>query len=139
MRSFILSKTAQLLFPVTVIFSLYLLIRGHDAPGGGFSAGLVASLAIVLQAFAFGVGWTRQQLGRMLRAAFLLGLSLALVVGLLPSLAGEPFLTHHHVELRLAGSKLALSTTLLFDIGVYGAVVGTTTIALAAFVTEEAS
>jgi multicomponent Na+:H+ antiporter subunit B len=130
MRSFLLSKVAQLLLPITIVFSLYLLIRGHNAPGGGFAAGLVASLALVIQAFAFGFRWIHDQLRAMLRPAFWLGLVIVLVTGLLPTLTGEPFLTHHHLELGLGAARLSLSTTLLFDVGVYVVVVGTTSVVL---------
>lgn len=130
MRSFILSRLAQLLFPTTLVFSLYLLVRGHNHPGGGFSAGLVTSLAIVIEAFAFGPTRSRARLRSFLGPAFVVGLTLALATGLVPMLFREPFLTHHHVTFGLGMRDYGLSTTLLFDIGVFAVVVGTTTIVL---------
>lgn len=140
MGSLILSRVGQLLFPITVIFALYLLLRGHDEPGGGFSAGVVTVLTIVIQAFAFGVGWTRARLHRIIRPAFALGLCLAFGTALAPVLAGQPFFTHYHADLRLpGGASLSLGTTLLFDLGVYATVVGTTAVALSAIADREAT
>jgi multicomponent K+:H+ antiporter subunit A len=137
--SFLLARVARFLFPVTLVFSVYLLLRGHDEPGGGFSAGLVTSLALVIQAFAFGVGWTRARLGRVLEIGLWVGLALALLTGALPLAFDEPFLTHHHLDLRLGAWHLPLSTTLVFDTGVYAAVVGTTATALATVAEEDPS
>jgi multisubunit Na+/H+ antiporter MnhB subunit len=137
MKSFILSKVAQLLFPVTVVFAIYLLVRGHNHPGGGFSAGLVTSLAVVMQVFAFGFQWTRKRLFRVLRPALWIGLVIALLAGVFPMFIGEPFLTHYHLKVPLTSeAEVSLSTTLLFDLGVYATVVGTTTTVLASIAEE---
>jgi multisubunit Na+/H+ antiporter MnhB subunit len=112
------------LLPVTILFSIYLLVRGHNEPGGGFSAGIVTGLALVIQALAFGAARTRARLLRLLRPAFWIGLVVALAAGAIPMAAGEPFLTHHHVGVPIAGTAIPLSTTLLFDLGVYATVVG---------------
>jgi multisubunit Na+/H+ antiporter MnhB subunit len=131
MRSLLLRVVAQALLPVSTLFAIYLLVRGHDAPGGGFIAGLVTTLAIVLEAIAFGTGWTRRQLAAVIRPAFVVGLGVATVAGLLPLLVGEPFLTHYHFHLPLPGGvELEISTALFFDVGVYLVVVGTTSTAL---------
>lgn len=135
MKSFILARASQLLFPVTMVFALSLLLRGHDAPGGGFSAGLVTSLALVIEAFALGTRVVRRRVGSLLRPAFWIGLILAVVAAVGPMLAGEPFLTHHHVTVL----GVPLATTLLFDTGVYAIVVGTTVAVLAAVAPGEPS
>lgn len=128
MRSLILLKVARAVLPVTTLFAIYLLLRGHDHPGGGFVAGLVSASAVVLQALAFGVEDTRRRLGPVLRTAPWLGIAVAGAVGLVgPLLAGLPLLTHFHAELPLPGhDPLHLSTTLVFDVGVYLVVVGAT-------------
>jgi multicomponent K+:H+ antiporter subunit A len=135
--SFLLARGAQLLFPTTLVCAAYQMLRGHDQPGGGFSAGLVTSLAIVIQAFVFGLPSTRARLQRLLRPAAWVGLVIALGAGLFPMLRGDPFLTHYHLDLLDSG--LGLSTTLLFDLGVFGAVVGTTTLVLDVLSEEPAS
>ena len=132
MRSLILTQIARGMLPVTLLFSVYLLLHGHNAPGGGFVAGLVNTLAATLMAISFGWVWTRRQLYQVVRWALTLGLVIALVSVCLPMLAGQPFFTHAHVEATLpGGAQLPLSTALLFDIGVYLTVFGTTGTAVA--------
>jgi multisubunit Na+/H+ antiporter MnhB subunit len=134
MSSFLLRQVARGVLPVTVLFAVYLLLRGHDAPGGGFVAGLVTSAAIILHALA---GEAPREGGRPPRVghSVWIGLLVAAGTGLVAVVAGDPFLTHSHFDV---GSALHLSTTLLFDAGVYLVVVGSTITALAAFATGEA-
>ncbi|MBA2669455.1 MAG: DUF4040 domain-containing protein [Gemmatimonadetes bacterium] len=134
MRSLIMQKVAIAALPVTLLFAVYLLLRGHNAPGGGFIAGLVTAAAIVLQALAFGVRTTRERLAPLLRPAFVVGLVIAVVSGLIAVVAGDPFLTHYHAYLPLPeGGYYHFSTTLLFDIGVFMEVVGTAAVTLSLF------
>lgn len=134
MRSLILRAVAQGVLPVTTLFALYLLLRGHDAPGGGFIAGLITSAAIVLQSLAFGFESTVHHLRAVVRATPV-GLALAALTGLLGPLAGDALLTHSHWHVPLgAETSMHLSTTLMFDVGVYLAVVGAVTTALARFI-----
>ncbi len=138
MRSLILLTIARGILPVSTLFALYLLLRGHNQPGGGFIAGLVTASAIVLQALAFGTVVTRERLTRMLRPAAWVGLLVAAVAGIGAVLVGDPFLTHYHAYLPLPnGEYYHLSTTLIFDIGVYMAVVGTTITMVAVFAEAE--
>lgn len=127
----ILSVAARLLMPLQLLFSVFLLLRGHDEPGGGFIAGLVASGGFALYLFAYGIRATRT----MLRVApqDLIGMGLFLsVVSALPALwHGQPFLTAQWWTIPVLGFKF--STPLLFDIGVYLIVLGsvlTTVVAL---------
>ena len=124
MRSLIVQRIAQLIVLVTLAFAVYLLLRGHDSPGGGFAAGIAATLAMLLQAIAIGFRETRRQLERIVRPAWGVGMLLAAGTGLLHTATGAPFLTHLHAGAPLAGANLVLSTALLFDLGVFLVVVG---------------
>jgi multicomponent Na+:H+ antiporter subunit B len=123
-RSLILERVARWLLPVATLFALYLLLRGHNQPGGGFIAGLVTGCAVVLQAMAFGARRTRRHLAPLMRVAPWVGVTIALASGLVAVAVGQPFLTHYHQYVPLGANRVFLSTTLIFDIGVYLAVVG---------------
>ncbi|CAH2030900.1 Na+/H+ antiporter subunit B [Trichlorobacter ammonificans] len=123
MHSLILATAIRLLLPLMLIFSLFLLLRGHNEPGGGFVGGLVVAAAFALYTLAHGEKEGR----RMLRVEPLrlvtVGLVTALVSGLLPMLAGFPFLTAlwSSVPAPVIGHA---GTPLLFDLGVYLLVAG---------------
>jgi len=120
-RSFILLTVAKGVLPISVVFSLYLLLKGHNAPGGGFSAGLVMVGGVWLQALAFGIQKTKKRLARWVRPLLAGGLGLALLSVLLaPLVGGEPF-THFHWQMP---GGWPLSSTLFFDIGVFLLVLG---------------
>lgn len=122
----ILHNAALLLLPLQLLFSIFLLLRGHDEPGGGFIAGLVASGAFVLYLFAHGVVETRQLIRVAPHDILALGLSLALLAAILPLFFGQPFLTAQWWPIVIGEETVAkLSSVLLFDIGVYFAVLGT--------------
>lgn len=120
----ILNTAARLLMPLQLLFSVFLLLRGHDEPGGGFIAGLVAGGAFALYLFAYGVTATKEVL-RMVDPRDLIGAGLLLgMLSLLPAwLQGEPFFTA--LWWTVPGVGLKVSTPLIFDIGVYLAVLGT--------------
>ncbi|PFG09726.1 MULTISPECIES: Na+/H+ antiporter subunit B [unclassified Marinobacter] len=125
-NTLILHTAALFIMPLQLMFSLFLLLRGHDEPGGGFIGGLVAASAFVLYAFAFGSTATRRILRVDPRDLLSAGLLFALASTLPAFLAGQPMLTAHWWELPLPGDTyLKLSTVLIFDIGVYAAVLGT--------------
>jgi multicomponent Na+:H+ antiporter subunit B len=134
MRSMILQKVAVALLPVTALFAIYLLLRGHNEPGGGFIAGLVTASATVLVAMAFGGEYAKKWLGPIIRPAFALGLLIAALSGMVPMLMGDPFLTQYHTYLPVPGAEpVHLSTTLSFDIGVYLLVVASAAVAVYVF------
>ncbi len=136
MRSLILNKVARGILPVTSMFALYLLLRGHNEPGGGFIAGLVTAAALVLQGLAFGVQKTSDRLAPLIRPATPLGLAIALGSMLAGPMTGEPLGTHFHAYVSVPGmGPLHVSTTLAFDIGVYLVVLGASATALATFAT----
>lgn len=121
MNTPIARSAGLLLLPVAIAFSLYLLWRGHNEPGGGFVGGLIAAAGFTFHALPRG----RADLLATLRWPPLsiagAGLLLALLSGL-PALLGlEPFLTH---QWRIWDSGFAVGTALLFDVGVYLAVLG---------------
>lgn len=124
-NTLILHTAALFLLPLQLIFSVFLLLRGHDEPGGGFIAGLVASGAFVLYLFAHGVPATRKILRVESHDLLALGLLLALAAMFPGLFFGEPFLTAQWWEFMLGSSEIKLSTVLIFDIGVYFTVLGT--------------
>jgi multisubunit Na+/H+ antiporter MnhB subunit len=134
-NSIIFERVARTVFPVALVFALYLLLRGHDRPGGGFIAGLVMASTIILQALAFGGEATRRSYASLLRPGVWLGLGIALGAGL-PILRGKPALSHYHGEFRLPvlDTTLKLGTAQLFDLGIFLVVVGSTATVLALFV-----
>ncbi|SNB54606.1 multisubunit sodium/proton antiporter, MrpB subunit [Marinobacter sp. es.042] len=122
----ILNTAALAIVPLQLMFSIFLLLRGHDEPGGGFIGGLVAASAFVLYAFSFGAESTRKLLRVTPRDILAAGLLFALASTLPALWSGQPMLTAHWWELPLPGeSYLKLSTVLIFDIGVYLTVLGT--------------
>ena len=125
MTSIILVVATRLIFPLMLLFSLFLLLRGHDAPGGGFVGGLVGAAAFALYAFATSVTRAREALRRSTFRLIGLGLLFAFVSGLPGLLREEPFLTAlwTSVTVPVLGK---LSSVLLFDTGVLLVVVGVT-------------
>jgi len=127
----ILAIISRPLLPLALLVSLYILLRGHNAPGGGFIAGLVAGTAIILQHLASGLAWTG---GRLRLDYFPLigaGLLAAALTGLAALALGHPLLTSatRHLELPLLG-HLELASAMAFDLGVFLAVVGTVILVL---------
>ncbi|CAN5738000.1 Na+/H+ antiporter subunit B [soil metagenome] len=138
MRSLILRKVATSILPVTTLFAFYLLLRGHNHPGGGFIAGLVTSAAVILQGLSFGASWAQSRLDHVLRPAPWVGLAIAIAAGAIPLSQGDGFLTHYHAYVEIPNrDPVHLSTTLLFDVGVYLVVVGIAATLLRVFSEEE--
>jgi len=125
---------SRLLFPVMLIVAIFLLLRGHDLPGGGFSAGMIVAIAILLMYMIGGTDWTEDHL-HMLRPQRWLGFGLLLAAGtgLAAWVFGRPFLTTYfaYAELPIIG-KIPMASALIFDIGVFALVVGATLLMLVA-------
>jgi multicomponent Na+:H+ antiporter subunit B len=136
MTSLILSTATRLLMPLLLMFSLFLLLRGHDAPGGGFAGGLVAAGAFALHSLSEGVKASRELLRIDTRLVAVLGLAIALLSGVVGMFRGMPFLTSVWVNLAVPGSG-GMGTPLMFDIGVYMVVVGGTLTILFALAEEQ--
>lgn len=125
MQSHILRAATRLLVGLILVFSVYLLFRGHNAPGGGFSAALVAGTAFALFAIADGPRAVRQALRIDPRTLIASGLLLAVVSGLAAVLAGRAYLAGLWWTLDWFDGALSIGTPLFFDIGVFLVVLGT--------------
>jgi len=123
MTSVILSTAIRLLLPLLLLFSVFMLLRGHNEPGGGFVGGLVAAAAITLYALAEGAEEARRLLKLDPRSLIASGLALSLSSGILPLLSGQPFLTALWLPWPLPVLGY-VGTPLLFDLGVYLLVAG---------------
>lgn len=125
-QSLILRTTGFFLLPLLLLFALFLLLRGHNEPGGGFIAGLVASAAFALHLFAMSEASARRVLRIDPRDLLAWGLILALTAGVLGLFSGLPFLSAHWLTVSLpVFGELKLGSPLLFDLGVCLVVVGT--------------
>lgn len=137
-RSLILATATRYLLPMLLLFSVFLLLRGHYLPGGGFIGGLVAAATFSLHAFAFGVRRTRELLRISPRTFIGVGLLLALGSGVFSVFFGLPFLTGRWHSLRSeSGEAISLGTPLLFDAGVFLVVIGATLAAILELAKEQ--
>ena len=123
----------RLLLPIAFVVSMYLFMRGHNQPGGGFVAGLVMSVAFILQYMVAGTQWVEAQMSLRPLRWMGTGLLCATLTGLGAIPLGYPFLTTHtaHFSLPLLGD-IHIASALFFDIGVYAVVVGATLLILTA-------
>src|SRR5690606_9352112 len=121
----ILAMITRALLPFALMFSIFLLLRGHNLPGGGFIAGLMAAIALVLHYVASGTEWTEARLRMRYTRVIAVGLLIAFGTGLGALFFGHPFLsaTFTYVHVPLIG-EVELATAMLFDIGVFLTVIG---------------
>lgn len=127
-ESFLLAASIHVVFLLVNIVSIYLLLRGHNLPGGGFIAGLMTGVSFILLGLARGWNTLRKQMPLDPLRLSVVGVTLALITGLLPVLFGQNFLTQymwHFDHVPLFG-ELHIGTPLLFDIGVFLLVSGMT-------------
>lgn len=126
MNSLILNTATRVLVALMLVFSIYMLLRGHNEPGGGFIGGLIAAIGFALYAISHGSEGTRRALRADPRVIAMIGLGIALLAGLISALTGDALFTGQWVFLGGEnGSKgFPISSVLLFDIGVYLVVVG---------------
>jgi multicomponent Na+:H+ antiporter subunit B len=136
MESPVLRSGTRLLLPLMLLFSLFLLVRGHNEPGGGFVGGLAAATAFALVLLSEGLATARRLVRFEPLALVAAGLLVALASGLPSLLAGQPYLTGLWLgtPLPVVGK---LGTPLLFDVGVYLVVVGIVLAILFALAEEE--
>jgi multicomponent K+:H+ antiporter subunit A len=131
-----LRVAARVVLPLALVVTLYIFMRGHNMPGGGFIAGLITAVALVLQYMAMGQSRAGMLLqaegGRRFVRWIGIGLGIAGLTGVGAFVFGQPFLTsaHGHPFVPLLG-ELPLATAALFDLGVYVTVVGATLLTLA--------
>jgi multicomponent Na+:H+ antiporter subunit B len=136
MRGLILPTATTYIMPVLLLFSAFLLLRGHNEPGGGFAGGLVAAAAFVLLSIANGVDGARRALRVDPRSLVGVGLLTMLLSGVVaPLLDGSAYLTSLWWKLEVGSYVISVGTPLLFDVGVYLGVAGT--ILLISFALEE--
>ncbi len=126
MNSIILRAGARYLVGLLLVFSVYMLLRGHNEPGGGFIGGLIGAAGFVLYAIACGTEDARAALRLPPETLAVAGLGVALLAGLAAALFGDAFFTGQWLFLGATEESkgLPLSTVLVFDIGVYLAVFG---------------
>ncbi|MCM2306437.1 MAG: monovalent cation/H+ antiporter subunit A [Sulfuritalea sp.] len=123
----------RLLLPLAMLVSLFFLLRGHNAPGGGFVGGLVLATAVILQYMVSGAIWVESRLRIHPLYWIAIGLLAAAAAGIGAVVVGTPFLTSQTWHGALPGiGELHLSSVLLFDLGVYMLVVGATVLMLVA-------
>ena len=121
-----LKMLMQPLLPLALAVSVYIFLRGHNLPGGGFVAGLVTGVALILQSLAGGLTFAENRLPRNYPPLLGLGLAFAAGIGLVSWFFSRPFLTstHGHFHLPLLGD-IELASVIIFDLGVYLVVVAT--------------
>jgi multicomponent K+:H+ antiporter subunit A len=129
----------RVLLPLAMTVGAFIFLRGHNQPGGGFVAGLVVAIALLMQAMASGYVWTAERLRLNAHSMLGLGVLLAGLTGLGSLLFGRPFLTSTfgYVHLPLIG-EFELASAMAFDTGVFFAVVGTVLLSLAQIARVEA-
>jgi multicomponent K+:H+ antiporter subunit A len=130
---------ARVLLPLALTVGAFIFLRGHNQPGGGFIAGLVVAIALVLQAVASGYVWTAERLQLNAHTMLGFGVLVAALTGLASLLFGRPFLTSTfgYFHLPIIG-EFELATAMAFDTGVFFAVVGTVLLSLAQIARVEA-
>jgi len=128
----IMAVFSQLLLPLALLVAVFVFLRGHNLPGGGFIAGLITAVALILQYLANGVAWTQSRLSERLHPLIGTGLAFATATGLASWAFGYPFLTSTftHVHWPIVG-EFELASAMIFDLGVYLVVVGVTVAILA--------
>lgn len=127
MNSVIFSAGARLLVALLFVFSLFMLFRGHNLPGGGFIGGLIGAVAFIVYALACGTGEARAALRTSPEMLGMLGLGIALLAGLASFPFGDPLFTGQWLWVGGDSYETALfsiNSVLVFDIGVYLVVLG---------------
>ena len=125
MTSLILRTATRALEPLLVLFSIFLMLAGHNQPGGGFVGGLILAAAFSLHALSFEVRDARELLRVEPQTLIGSGLLLATVAATIPLALQRPLLTGLWFEIEVAGfGAVHIGTPLLFDLGVYLLVAG---------------
>lgn len=125
MNSIILKTTSKILLPVLMIFSFFLLLRGHNEPGGGFIGGLVASAGIIFYTISYGTQIARELIRVNPFNIIASGLFIAIGSAIYSLFLGELFMTGKWTSFALPVIG-KIGTPLIFDVGVYLVVIGIT-------------
>ncbi|WP_439142245.1 monovalent cation/H+ antiporter subunit A [Planktotalea sp.] len=122
------------IMPVVLLVGFYIFLRGHNEPGGGFIAGLIVSIAVVMQYMASGFGWASARLRYPYHGVIGAGVLIAGFTGIGSWFVGKPFLTSDFTYVRIPPfEEFELATAALFDLGVFLAVVGAVMLSLESF------
>ena len=127
MTSLILSTATRLIAGLMLVFSIFILLRGHNDPGGGFIGGLITVTAFALYGKSRGIAEARRALYIEPTVLAVIGLACSLAAGVISLFVGDPFLTGQWLFIGGDGhgdKGIPLSSILLFDVGVYLVVVG---------------
>ena len=127
----IMQTLTRLLLPLMIMIAIYIFLRGHNLPGGGFIAGLIAAVALIVQYLANGIAWTNDRLKFDMHWVIGLGLLIATATGLVAMGLGYPFLTTTFTYLNWpVVGKFEVASAIAFDLGVFLVVVGATVLSL---------
>ena len=123
----IMATLTRILLPLALLVAVFIMLRGHNAPGGGFIAGLITAVALIVQYLANGTLWTHQRMAFTSRSLIALGLAVAAITGAASWAFGYPYLTSAfgHFDWPVVG-EFELASAIAFDLGVYLVVVGAT-------------
>jgi multicomponent Na+:H+ antiporter subunit B len=126
MNSIILSAGTRILVALLLVFSIFMLLRGHNEPGGGFIGGLIGATGFVVYAIAIGTDSARKALRVRPENLAMVGLGIALLAGVMAIAFGDGFFTGQWLFLGATETDkgLPLSSVLVFDVGVYLVVMG---------------
>ncbi|MCU0870702.1 MAG: monovalent cation/H+ antiporter subunit A, partial [Burkholderiales bacterium] len=120
-----LSLLVRGLLPLALVVSAWIFLRGHQSPGGGFVAGLVAGVVGVMLRIAHGNAWVAARIALRPERLIAAGLGVAALTGLAALAWGAPFLTSAHGHVTLPGlGEIELASAAGFDLGVFLVVVG---------------
>ena len=126
-----MQTVTRLILPLMLMVAVYIFLRGHNLPGGGFIAGLIAAVALIVQYLANGISWTRSRLKFEKETLIAYGLLIATLTGVAAMFLGYPFLTSTftHLHWPLVG-EFEIASAIAFDLGVFLVVVGSTVLIL---------
>jgi multicomponent Na+:H+ antiporter subunit B len=127
MNTLISRTIAPVLTALMLLFSVFVLLRGHNEPGGGFIGGLIAASALAIFGIIRGTGAVRRAIVFHPLSIAGAGLLMSSLAGLISILFAVPFMTGLWIYPKIAGVEVPLSSVMLFDIGVYLVVVGAVT------------
>ncbi len=124
----------RVMMPLVIMVGFFIFLRGHNEPGGGFIAGLIVSIAVVMQYMASGFQWASNRMRYPYHGVIGAGVLIAGLTGIGSWFAGKPFLTTAFEYVRIPPFyKFELATALVFDLGVFLAVVGAVMLSLESF------
>lgn len=121
----------QPLLPLALAVALYIFLRGHNLPGGGFVGGLVVAVALLLQYLSAGIATARQRLQADYVRLMGAGLGICVLTGAISLALGHPFLTSAHTHVHLPGlGAFELASAMAFDLGIMLVVIGALVLSL---------